>query len=292
MSFCNVRDKSKPIVAAIDLRGDRPSIEWIEVKKGVFLRGATGLCFWESLICVVYQQGGPTTSPGFVFLDPARDFEQVGEGVLPSRSDPHSVCSRDGKLYFVLSRKDSVFEAALDHRTGEWTVSPYWIFPNSSGEADENHLNAIDCVDGDLCVSGFGRKEGEHWLSATRGFVYNIDRAEYVVRDVYHPHSLLIDSNTVWTSESARNRLVSGTGREIAFPAGYIRGLAMDDNSFYAGSSKRRKVSESTGVVNPQAPEQFEGTCCVYKLAGESSDPQTLADFSEVRNEIYEMLLL
>ena len=95
VSFCNVK-KDKPVLAAIDLLGKGPKIWWLDVKNGMHLSGATGLCYWNDLICVAHQ-GGAKTSPGFVVLDPDSDFEQVSEGELPSplirsaRETTHSI---------------------------------------------------------------------------------------------------------------------------------------------------------------------------------------------------------
>lgn len=291
VTFCNVRDESKPVVATIDLRGEAPGVGWVELKGDKFVRGATGLCFWNDLICVAHQ-GAPGTPHGFVLLDPEAGFRRVYEGTLPQPAGVHSVCSRGDDLYFVASRRDSVYRATLDRRSGEWSCSLYWTFPDSSGEADENHLNAVECVDGDIYVSGFGKKEADQWPSATRGFVHNIDSGEYLMEDVYHPHSLLEDSGALWTCESARNRLLSNNGEAHEFPPGYIRGLAISEDHFYVGSSKRRKISESTGVVNRRSPGEFEGTCCIYRLGRESGTSEVLIDFSNVRNEVYEMMLL
>ena len=290
-SFCNVRDESKPVIAAIDLTKASPEVRWIEIKGDAFVRGATGLCFWNDLVCVAHQ-GAPREPHGFVLLDPDSDFEQVHEGTLPQPAGVHSVCSRDGALYFVTTRRDSVYRATLDESSGEWNCSPYWTFPRSSGEEDENHLNAIEAVGGHLYVSGFGHKKTDQWPSATQGFVYDIDREEYVMKGIYHPHSLLKDSGVVWTCESARNRLVSDAGEEMGLPSGYIRGLAVSEDSFYVGSSKRRKISESTGVVNRRAPGEYEGSCCIYRIRKGSDEPEVLVDFSGVRNEIYEMVLI
>jgi hypothetical protein len=291
VTFCNVRDRSKPVLATIDLRGEDPGVRWIEPKVGEFVRGATGLCFWNDLVCVAHQ-GAPGVPHGFVLLNPESGFKRVYEGTLPRPAGVHSVCSRDDDLYFVASGKDSIYRATLDRSSGEWSCSLYWTFPDSSGEADENHLNAIECVGGELYVSGFGKKEGDQWPSATHGFVLNIDRDEYFMADVYHPHSLLGDSGQLWTCESARNRLLSNNGEVYELPPGYIRGLAISGENAYVGSSKRRRVSESTGVVNRRNPKEFEGTCCVYKLGKGSSKPELLVNFSDIRNEIYEIMLL
>lgn len=291
VSFCNVRDEDKPVIAAVDLTKTHPEVRWIEIKGGTFVRGATGLCFWNDLVCVAHQ-GAPKSPHGFVLLDPGSDFEQVHEGTLPQPAGVHSVCSREGALYFVTTRRDSVYRATLDEGSGEWDCSLYWTFPKSSGEEDENHLNAIECVDSHLYVSGFGEKESDQWPSATQGFVYDIDREEYVMKGVYHPHSLLKDSGDLWTCESASNRLVSDAGDEKVLPSGYIRGLAIGEDFFYVGSSKRRRVSESTGVVNRRTPGEYEGRCCIYRISEGSRDPEVLIDFSDVRNEIYEMVLI
>ena len=291
VSFCNVRDESKPVVAAIDLTKADPEVRWIKIRGGAFVRGATGLCFWNDLVCVAHQ-GAPKSPHGFVLLDPNSDFERVHEGTLPQPAGVHSVCSRDVALYFVTTRMDGVYQATLDERSGEWKCSLYWTFPHSSGEEDANHLNAIECVGGHLYVSGFGLKTSEQWPSATQGFVYDIDREEYVMKGVYHPHSLLKDSGAIWTCESARNRLVSNAGNEKSLPSGYIRGLAISEDLFYVGSSKRRRVSESTGIVNRRTPGEYEGRCCIYRIGEGSDEPELLFDFSGVRNEIYEMVLI
>lgn len=289
VSFCNVKDRSKPFVAAVDLLADPPEVRWLQINEGIFFLGATGLCFWDGLVCVAHQQG-PENPPGFVLLDPELGFEQVGRGALPTKSGVHSACSREDGIYFVMALKDSVYKATRDERSGEWEVSRYWILPESSGESDQNHLNAIDIIDGDLCISGFGGTESGAWVSAKGGFIYNVDREEYVARDVYHPHSLLRDSGATWYCESARRRVRSSGGEEIELPPGYIRGLAVSSEYLYVGSSKTRKFSESTGCGNRSW--EYEGTCCVYRLPKGSSEPEVLVDFSGSRNEIYELLLV
>lgn len=291
VSFCNVKDRSKPVLAAVNIRsGEPPDTRWIGIKGKKVPRGATGMCCWKDLVCVVHQQQGVGMPPGFVLLDPDRDFVEVSSGTLPLRSDPHAVCARDGELYFTLSGRDGVYRAALDERSGEWDVAPYWTFPGSTGEEDERHVNGIDFVDGELCVSGFGLKEGEMWPSARGGFVYNVYRDEYVARGIYHPHSLRGDSGTLWVCESPNRRVWSDGGEEYDdFPPGYIRGLAVDGRSLYVGSSKSRVVSKSTGRMNRQDPE-YAGTCRVYQIDRETGDVMTLVDFSETRNEIFELL--
>lgn len=292
VSFCNVRNKREPVLAVVDVLRSPIEVEWLDIHEDIFVRGATGLCLMDGLVCVIYQREARTNLPGFVLLDPNQGFSKVVEGVLPSDSDPHSVCPRDGDLYVVLTRKDGVARVSADPSTGDFHHATYWTFPGSSGESDENHLNAIDLIDGELHVSGFGEKKFDQWTSATDGFVYNIDQGEYVLRGLHHPHSLLEDSGVAWTTESAESRVVSHSGDNFVFPAGYIRGLAIGDDRFYVGSSKRRVFSESTGEINRQSSGVFEGYCCIYSFERGSKTPELLADFSDTRNEIYEMLLV
>lgn len=300
VSFCNVLyeeltggqpTENKPAIAAIDLREEKAEVRWIDIKDGASLKGARGLCFWNGLVCVAHQPGPKNTPlPGFVLLDPDRDFEQVGEGVLSST--PHSVCSRDGELFFAMTQEDTVHRATFDSRSGKWEVSWYWTFPGSSGTGDENHINAIELVGGNLCVSATGkkRKGSNLWASAKRGFVYNIDRAEYVMRDVNLPHSLLEDSQTAWTCETRGSRLLSSNGDEYRIPGDRkwrVRGLAINEDYFYVGVSKSRLGSDSKGTLRG-----YEGTCRIYRLAKGSEEPELLIDLSEFRNEIYELMLV
>ncbi len=52
-------------------------------------------------------------------------------------------------------------------------MSRHWTFPGSSGTDDENHVNGIETVGGNLCISATGKKGkgSELWSSAKRGFV-------------------------------------------------------------------------------------------------------------------------
>lgn len=55
VSFCNVKDRNKPIVASVDLREEAVHrVRWLEIEQGTFLKGATGLCYWQEMICVAH----------------------------------------------------------------------------------------------------------------------------------------------------------------------------------------------------------------------------------------------
>ena len=128
------------------------------------------------------------------------------------------------------------------------------------------------------------------WASAKRGFVYDIDRAEYIMHDINHPHSQLEDSLTVWTCETRGSRILSSNGDEYRIPSDRkwrVRGLTINEDYFYVGVSKSRLGSSSKGTL-----KGYEGTCRIYRLAKGSEEPELLIDLSEVRNEIYELMLV
>jgi len=286
VSFCNVRDYEKPVLALVTARRGKADVRWVRVDGVPPLGGATGLCRWRDLVCVVHQRG-LKTPPGFVIVDPRRGFRAVSRGRLPA--GPHSVCAIDDDLYFAVSGRDSIYRATP--KNGDWEVARHWTLPGSSGEKDENHLNAVALIDGRLCVSGFGAKSSEQWTSARSGFVYDVDAGGIVWEGIHHPHSLLAGSGTVWVCESAENVLLSRDGARVEMPSTYLRGLARVDGDSYVGSSRRRLVSESTGARTGEAPEgDYAGRCCVYRLVGDQGTPEPVVDFSRERNEIYDIL--
>lgn len=287
VSFCNVRDYEKPVLALVTAhRGKKAAVRWIRMDGIPPLGGATGLCRWRDLVCVVHQRG-LKIPPGFVIVDPRRGFRVVSRGRLPA--GPHSVCVKGDDLYFVVSGRDSIYRARPQ---GEgWEVARHWTFPGSSGERDENHLNAVTLIDGRLCISGFGTKASEQWTSARRGFVYDVDAGRFVWEGIHHPHSLLAGPDTIWVCESAENVLLSRDGVRVEVPSTYLRGLARVNGDSYVGSSRRRLVSDSTGARTGGAPDgDYAGNCCVYRIVGDERKLELVVDLSEERHEIYDIL--
>lgn len=290
ISFCNV-EEDVPLLALLEFSGERTKVRWIDTETQPHPAGITGLCYWRDLVCAVCQ-GGYKDDSRFVLLDPDSDFKKVGEGLLPH--DPHSVCSANDALYFTITSQDSIYKATPNRDYGSWTVSHHWTAPGSSGEQDENHLNGIGFVEGELHVSGFDEKQESGWDSATQGFIYNVDQDDYVMRNIYHPHSLVYDSRTIWTCESHQNKLISLDGSEYGFPSTYLRGLAMDSQYIYVGSSRRRQFSKSSSEDGRQGVQrEYRGRCCVFRSANQAEgQPKEIVRFQEPRNEIYDILPL
>lgn len=290
MSFCNVRTRG-PSLAVLDLTAARTQPRWLELVDNARVKGARGMCGWQDLVCVAHQPGGRHgPPPGFVLLDPRRDFARAGGSILPST--PHSVCCRERELFFTMSREDSVYRAVCRSGLDDWEVVRHWTLPGSSGTADDNHVNAIELIDGSLHVSATGAKEPESelWSSAKRGFVYDIDDGRLVLGDLRQPHSLLADGNTVWTCETRGSRIISTGGEEHRLPGGHsarIRGLAIGEDCLYVGVSKDRQGSVSGGTLRG-----YRGSCCIYRLSRGSGRQELLIDLSDRRDEIYELMLV
>lgn len=289
VSFCNTEGYEPP-VAVIDLQAHELSARFLKIRRRMLrLPGARGLCLLDGLVCVGHE-GRQLAGPGFVLLDPARDFKKVGGGKLPSL--PHSACSRDGDLFFTLSREDSVYRASRGERSGRWEATRIWTFPGSGGDRDENHVNAVELVEGRLCISAAGKRErgSKLWASAKRGFVWDIERGQPVMHDLKHPHSLLEVGGEPWTCETRSARIVSSLGDQHEFPGGaetLARGLAVNDRYFYVGVSKLRIGSKTLGTF-----ERYQGSCLIYRVDRRTREHEVLVDLSEQRNEIYELLLV
>jgi hypothetical protein len=230
-------------------------------------------------------QGGRSDSR-FAILDPEREFEPVSFGELPS--DPHSVTTDGENLYFAISSTDSIYRAHSGKKG--WEVSRFWTLPGSTGDRDENHVNAVAFVGNNLCVSGFERKEDDDWRSAERGFIFDVTADRYLIQGISHPHSLLFADGEVLSCESKKNRVVSLDGEVAAFPSTYLRGLFVDSGYLYTASSKRRKFSKSG--ADETARREYEGVCCVYRVRKDGGAIRTMVDFSGRRNEIYDILPL
>lgn len=293
VSFCNVGWGEGPFLALVDVRDG--GVRWVkpEGKPGVLSTGVTGLCRYGDLVCAIFQgsnTGGDKPPPSFALLDP-EDWRVLSWAALPAR--PHSVCTDGESLYFGITSRDSIYRAG--YSVDGWTVEHFWTLPGSSGKKDQNHLNAVAFVGGRLCASAFGPRPARDWNQAEHGFILNVERGERLSPEsVYHPHSLLEVSGVSWTCESKNNQLLSVEGQRLRIPSSsYLRGLAADDDYFYAGSSKRRVVSQSTGRLIPGAPEEMWGICQVYRVPRDgSSEPEVVVDFSGRRTEIYDILPL
>src|SRR5687767_9937682 len=103
----------------------------------------------------------------------------------------------ESRLYVVSTGTDELIELDLDgcHVKNEKTV---WR-PEVDGELnDHHHLNSICYWNGDIIISGFGKKAiPDDWNSAKNGFIYNVTKKRLLKEGLLQPHSLAPFNGTV-----------------------------------------------------------------------------------------------
>jgi hypothetical protein len=280
VSFCNMGPSParEACVAFVDL--DTRAVEWLPVSSDRH-SGGRALCKYKEYICVAYVSRGRGV---FALLDRSNGAV-VSEGLAPR--GVHSAVAHGDALYFVATQQDSVYRAVPSGK--EWRTEHYWTLPGSSGTEDENHLNGITLVRGEIWVSGMGPKKDES-ISPTDGFLYNVSRERMIHQGILHPHSLLYDGKEVWTCTSWNAKVISLKGHSYHFPVTYLRGLGMDETYLYGGSSKLRLYSLSTGAKNTGVSREMRGECSVWRVAREGGTPERIVDFTTRRDEIYDVL--
>lgn len=225
---------------------------------------------------------------GLLFLSDrleARELIQVKE-----MRDGHSVAFHDGKYYVVSTGTDCLLEVSGHEKARvAWSAS-------RSGR-DTHHVNSVLWHEGGCWVTLFGPKDGGHWSSAMQGQILNVQTGETIVEGLHHPHSLIANDEGFLVCESAR-MAIRGTAIEtVVAPRGYLRGLAVERNRMFVGSSVGRQRSKSTGEVVSSAGEQgkVRGECGIVVLdrdeAGGPYQERSFIPLGEYANEIYDVVV-
>ena len=180
------------------------------------------------------------------------NFRLVNHYMFQLVKDVHSfLLSKDETILYVVSTgTDEVIEITLD--ASEIKNEKVLWRPEPDGErTDLHHLNSICDWNGDMIVSGFGKKEiADDWNSAKNGFIYNITRNKFLIQDLQQPHSLLVINDRLAYCESKEKRVRFLEDNRVIEVGGYSRGLCKLENSLYIGTSARRQKSKSTGKIN------------------------------------------
>jgi hypothetical protein len=287
VSFCNVQVPGQPVLGLLDtatssfrvvrLDGNLPQPA-----------GITGLAASANYIYAALQTSPPAPSELLV-LD-REELKVLNHYRFRSVVDVHSVWVSGDILYAVSTGTDEVVELRL-RGCEVLSEGVRWRPEWKAARADIHHLNAIYGWRGDLLVSGFGKKAGERWHSATAGFIDNITRGERLAGPVYHPHSVVASGDTVVYCESSQMALRRvGDDRAVRLP-GYTRGLCLIAGKLFAATSVGRRVSKSTGAINNAAESGLpDGRCTLSRVAADSLDVEETVDLSPYGAEIYDLL--
>jgi hypothetical protein len=282
-SFCNQK-KYRNNVIVFDLENFKK--QYIEGLHGNF----TGLTQDSEYIYALSQKDR-------IFVIRKDNYRIVTKKELDEVELGHSIVINGDDLYVVSTGTDKVLQYRFDKKRKKLIFAKeIWSPLESKGDADTHHINSI-CFHGhDLCVSAFGKKDGEKWNSATHGYVYNISANRRVLDKIYHPHSVNIVNDDIYYCESTTKSIKKNGDTIIKIDRGYVRGLSVFENYVIFGTSSGRKTSKSTGLVNnPRDPGQRVGDCRILVYKKDSSNDYKFIDqviLYPQLTEIYDILFL
>ena len=245
--------------------------------------GLTGLAVSEEYVFAV-------GNPGSLFVFARGDLSLLNHHEFERGHDVHSLWNDGEKLWAVSTGTEEVLELALD---GARVVSESvaWRPEPDGPRQDIHHLNAIGRFDGRVVVSGFGKRAGELWSSATNGFVHDIERDDRLVEGIEQPHSFTTLDGSLLVCESRGKRVRSTDGAASPRLGGYTRGLCVLDGTLLVGTSMGRRVSKATSHVgNPSDRGESAGECAIVLLSAETWEVQGTVDAASLGREIYDLL--
>lgn len=260
--------------------------------------GVTGLATSPTRVFAIVQIASDrldagTVPPSALLIFDRRDFALRQRYVFAHGRDIHSISLAGDVLYAVSTGTDEVLSLQL---RGDEVVSETVVWSPESAEfsadihhvkADGHHLNSVCLVGGDLVVGGFGPKPGELWSSASDGFVFNIGQGTTLRHGLKHPHSLVAVGDALAVCESREMAVHLPHRVTPVLVDGYTRGLCRLDDAYYAGISRRRSVSKSTGQTLTSSEET--GGAGIIRI----SDDGTVEQVAELRgfaDELYDLL--
>jgi hypothetical protein len=283
VSFCN-QPRGDVLLAVADARTRRA--EPVSTPDLEHVAGATGLALsqdGETLYVALQDVGEPARRwlrSGIAALAPD------GLGVLYSHRlerviDIHSVAvTGEEELVVVSTGTDELVRV----RTGAGGVEeqPVWRARRALTRRDRRHLNSVCAHDGTLLVSGFGAQSGKGWTTATDGFIVDVRAQRTLASGIRHPHSLVAIEDSIAYCESLAEGVATFGGLRVDGLPGYTRGLYVDEDSIYVGTSKRRHL-EGTG--DP-------GVCGVTKLGRHTLAVEWTLDLGDLADEVYDVIPL
>jgi hypothetical protein len=218
------------------------------------------------------------------------DLSLAGLHPLDRSRDVHTICLHGETLYVVSTGTDEVL--SLQMRGPEVAATSVLWRPEPDLPAqDAHHLNSIAVWNGDLIVSGFGRRSGALWSTAVDGFIYNISRSERLLSGLCHPHSVTPVGDDLIFCESRRQALRglrSGLARALG---GYTRGVGLAAGRLLVAASRGRKRSKSTGVLESWgSPGGSGGRCGIYQVDPATFAVEAFIDLGAYGDEVHELL--
>jgi hypothetical protein len=287
VSFCNVWTPGRPMLGVLNT--ETFGFQIVELPDEVQrCYGIRGLAASNRYLYTVLQET-PLSPPGLLVLDRG-SLRMLNHYQFHSTRDIHSISATEDLVYAVSTGTDEVIKLQV-HGVDVISEAVFWRPEPGAPRADIYHLNGICNWRGNVLVSGFGKKTGQLWSSAARGFIVDISTGEMIGSQIEQPHSVVALGDTVAYCES-RKMAVGVVGGHCAQKLpGYSRGLCQAGGKLFVGTSAGRRVSKSTGVINhPGDGGEPVGLCAISRLSSESLEVERIIDLSLYGDEIYDLL--
>ena len=228
VSLCNVFP-GRPVLCLADTATSAVRVVPVPGEHTKY-NGVRGLWISEQYLYLVRQEATGVSPPELLMFDRS-SFDLLTQYVFRSTGNVHSIWGSDGVLYAISTGTDEVLKLEMQ---GPEVISEtvIWRLERERPRSDMHHLNAICARNGDLLVSGFGKRSGTMWTSASDGFIFNVTHGEKLAGGVNNPHSLALVGDTVVYCESkTRTVRLELAKREVAeaVPAGKPSFCSMED---------------------------------------------------------------
>lgn len=284
LSMCNLGVfNSQFSLAAIEAR-ERGQIDLIDCRS--FMNptkdaGINGLIAIPGGLAVAIQSSKPRVS----LLDTALQVTQIVEH--PFLQDLHSLHFEGGRLFCVCTGNNKILE--IDPDTGE--VSVFWEY-----HIDQPHLhiNAFTFHGSRALVSSHSMpiESGVR----VRGGAWYLDNFEPALTGLEQPHSLHVAGDTITCLSSHDSRVVVRNGEDTSERnvRGYLRGMHIDGDQVFLGSSSKRFMSRKQKQM--QAFVDFDDVVgnkdfmSSIVVCDSSFKPQMRINLTHVGFEIYDVI--
>ena len=283
-----------PAVLSVDMAA--PGVDVLQLPEVTPVAQSTGVAVNASYLFLVVQVLDRILpyfwgKSYFLLTLDRRDLSLQASYALENYADVHSIwLAGDNILYVVSTGTDEVVALDLDGPNVAESRT-FWRPDPSLPREDFHHINAVTVWNGDVVVSGFGRRSGNLWSSANDGFIYNVSRGKSVASGLKHPHSVLSVGDDLLFCESRTSKVSALRAGKSATFGGYTRGLCRLGPNLLVAISRGRKVSKSTGLINNWAsPGGSGGRCGLYSLDAASFAVEDFLDLEAYADEVYELL--
>jgi hypothetical protein len=288
VSICNVAANPRPTcLLRLDVETQR--VQWIDVGAEELLVSGVGICTDDR-----YVYHASVAQAGFVTLLTVLDrdtLKVLHVQRLPEVRDVHSLALMDDELFVAATETDEIVAYRLHDMEA---VERRMVWTPTGARQDTHHVNSLAVVNGELLCSAFGLKEGDSWVTAPNGYIYNVTRDERVLEGLRQPHSVVWHDDQLFVCNSQEGSVNTADGA-VAYLVGYSRGLTFGpDGTMYAGTSLSRRPSQPTGdavFLNPTGQGQLHGQCAVIEIPP-SGGHRLEMGMSGHGSEIYDLVLL